>query len=154
MLISIYRKYLNYFERPCSHGMAMKTWRHERIIFCICDQQVSFGQIMFSSPNKIFPVRRWIHRPLFVAPYHLLAPKWAGWISSYGSLFHFEVKNSCQSGKPLCPTELSVMNLLKRELPKLVSFIFRQSLSFFNIRTNSQPGPFRLVVQTVLNLFK
>ena len=99
MLISIYRKYLSYFERPCSHGMAMKTWRHERIIkwrydprtcwtilsnclmnlkifhfisntalhitflsyeriiLCICDQQVSFGQIMFSSPNKIFPAR-------------------------------------------------------------------------------------------------
>ena len=55
MLILIYRKYLHYFERPCSHGMAMK---HERIILCICDQQVSFGQIMFSPPNKIFPVRR------------------------------------------------------------------------------------------------
>ena len=55
MLILIYRKYLHYFERPCSHGMAMK---HERIILCICDQQVSFGQIMFSAPNKIFPVRR------------------------------------------------------------------------------------------------
>ena len=24
----------------------------------VCDQQVSFGQIMFSPPNKIFPVRR------------------------------------------------------------------------------------------------
>ena len=41
----------------------MKTWRHERIILCICDRQVSFGQIMFSHPNKIFPVRRW-----FVCP--------------------------------------------------------------------------------------
>ena len=61
MFISIYRKYLHYFERPCSHGMVKKTWRHERIILCICDQQVSFGQIMFSPPprNKIFPVRRW-----------------------------------------------------------------------------------------------
>ena len=49
MLIFIYRKYLHYFERPCSHGMAMK---HERIILCICDQQVSFGRIMFSPPNK------------------------------------------------------------------------------------------------------
>ena len=38
MFISIYRKYLHYFERPCSHGMAKKTWLHERIIFCICDQ--------------------------------------------------------------------------------------------------------------------
>ena len=55
MLISIYRKYMNYFERLCSHGMAMKTWRHERIILCICDQQVSFGQIMFISPTKFFP---------------------------------------------------------------------------------------------------
>ena len=54
MLISIYRKYLHYFERPCSQGMAKKTWRHERIILCICDQQVSFGQIMFSPPNKSF----------------------------------------------------------------------------------------------------
>ena len=61
MLISICRKYLNYFERPRSHGMAMKTWRYERIILCICDQQVSFGQIMFSSPNKIFPVCRWVN---------------------------------------------------------------------------------------------
>ena len=60
MFISIYRKYLHYFERPCSHGMAKKTWRHERIILCICDQQVSFGQIMFSPPNKIFTVRRWL----------------------------------------------------------------------------------------------
>ena len=62
MFISIYRKYLHYFERPCSHGMAKKTWRHERIILCICDQQVSFGQIMLTTPpppNKIFPVRRW-----------------------------------------------------------------------------------------------
>ena len=25
ILISIYRKYLNYFERLCSHGMAMET---------------------------------------------------------------------------------------------------------------------------------
>ena len=25
MLISIYEKYLHYFERPCSHGMANKT---------------------------------------------------------------------------------------------------------------------------------
>ena len=25
MFISIYRKYLHYFERPCSHGMAKKT---------------------------------------------------------------------------------------------------------------------------------
>ena len=58
MFISIYRKYLHYFERPCSHGMAKKTWRHERIILCICDQQVSFGQIMFSPPTKIFPIRR------------------------------------------------------------------------------------------------
>ena len=55
MLISIYRKY---FERPWSHGMAMKTWRHERIILCICDLQVSFGQIMLSSPQQIFPIRR------------------------------------------------------------------------------------------------
>ena len=56
MFISIYRKYLHYFERPCSHGMAKKTWRHERIILCICDQQVSFGQIMFSAPpTKFFP---------------------------------------------------------------------------------------------------
>ena len=29
ILISIYRKYLHYFERLCSHGMTMKTWRHE-----------------------------------------------------------------------------------------------------------------------------
>jgi len=73
MLISIYRKYLNYFERWYSHGMAMKTWRHERIILCICDQQVSFGllicswfgQILFSSPNKIFPVRCWISLAIF-----------------------------------------------------------------------------------------
>ena len=50
MLISIYRKYMHYFERPCSHGLAKKTWRHERIILCICDQQVSFGQILFSPP--------------------------------------------------------------------------------------------------------
>ena len=62
MLISIYRKYLHYFERPCSHGMTKKTWRHERIILCICDQQASFGQIMFSPTNKIFPVRRWLER--------------------------------------------------------------------------------------------
>ena len=55
MFISIYRKYLHYFERPYSHGMAKKTWRHERIILCICDQQVSFGQIMFSPPTKFFP---------------------------------------------------------------------------------------------------
>ena len=48
MLILIYRKYLHYFERPCSHGM------------CICDQQFSFGRIMFSPLNKIFPVRRWL----------------------------------------------------------------------------------------------
>ena len=55
MLISIYRKYLHYFERPCFHGMAMKAWRHERIILCICDQQVSFGQIMFSpAPQQNF----------------------------------------------------------------------------------------------------
>ena len=59
MLISIYWKYLHYFERPCSQGMAKKTWRHERIILCICDQQVSFWRIIFSPPNKIFPVRRW-----------------------------------------------------------------------------------------------
>ena len=60
MLISIYRKYLHYFERPCSHGIAKKTWRHVRIILCIRNQQVSFGQIMLSypSPNKIFPVCR------------------------------------------------------------------------------------------------
>ena len=50
MLISIYRKYLHYFERPCSQGMAKKTWRHERVILCICDQQVSLGQIMFTPP--------------------------------------------------------------------------------------------------------
>ena len=40
MLILIYRKYLHYFERPCSHGM------------CICDQQFSFGRIMFSPPPQ------------------------------------------------------------------------------------------------------
>ena len=56
MFISIYRKYLHYFERPCSHGMAKKTWRHERIILCICDQQVSLGQIIFPPPpTKFFP---------------------------------------------------------------------------------------------------
>ena len=89
-----------------------------------------------------------IRRPVFVAPYHLLAPKWAGSISSHDSLFHFEMKNSCQSGKPSCPTELSVMN------PKLVFFIFRPSLSFVNIRTNSQPSQtFHLGVQTVLKKF-
>ena len=54
MLISIYRKYLHYFERPSSQGIAKKTWRRERIILCICDQKVSFGQIMFSPPTKIF----------------------------------------------------------------------------------------------------
>ena len=58
MFIPIYRKYSHYFECLCCHGMAKKTWLHERIILCICDQQVSFGQIMFSPPNKIFPVRR------------------------------------------------------------------------------------------------
>ena len=52
MLISICRKYLHYFERPCSHGMAKKTSCHERIILCICDQQVLFGQIMFSPPPQ------------------------------------------------------------------------------------------------------
>ena len=66
MLISIYWKYLHYFERPCSHGMAKKTWRHERIILCICDQQVSFEQIMFRPPNKVFPVRRCLfYQPCF-----------------------------------------------------------------------------------------
>mgnify|MGYP000471226499 CR=1 FL=1 len=71
------------------------------------------------------------------------------WLQSYGSLFHFEVKNSCQSGKPSCPTELSVMN------PRLVFFIFRLSLSFVNIRTNFQPSQtFHLGVQTVLKVFK
>ena len=52
ILISIYRKYLRYFERPCSHCMAKKTRRHERIILCICDQQVLFGQIMFTPTPK------------------------------------------------------------------------------------------------------
>ena len=52
MLISIYRKYLHYFERPCSQGMAKKTWHHERIILCICNHQVSFGQTMFSPPPQ------------------------------------------------------------------------------------------------------
>ena len=28
------------------------------MLIYVCDQQVSFGQIMFSPPNKIFPVRR------------------------------------------------------------------------------------------------
>ena len=28
------------------------------VLIYVCDQQVSFGQIMFSPPNKIFPVRR------------------------------------------------------------------------------------------------
>ena len=47
---------MHYFERPCSHGMAKKTCRHERIILCVCDQQVSLGQIMFSPrPTKFFP---------------------------------------------------------------------------------------------------
>ena len=50
-LISIYRKYLRYFEHLCSHSMAKKTWRHKRIILCICDQQVSFGQLMLRSPQ-------------------------------------------------------------------------------------------------------
>ena len=54
MLISIYRKYLHYFERPSSQGMAKKTWRRERIVLCICEQQVSFGQIMFSPPPPKF----------------------------------------------------------------------------------------------------
>ena len=45
-----------------------KTWRHERIILCICDQQVLFGQIMFNPPppNKIFPVRRWLWGKMLV----------------------------------------------------------------------------------------
>ena len=37
-----------------ARAMAKKTWRHEKIILCICDQQVSFGQIMFSPPQKNF----------------------------------------------------------------------------------------------------
>ena len=70
MFISIYRKYLHYFESPCSHGMAKKTWRHERIILCICDQQVSFWQIMFSPPKKIFPVRRWFQHSHLISVHH------------------------------------------------------------------------------------
>ena len=52
-------------ERKYANKTMQWQWRHERIILCICDQQVSFRQIMFSPPNKIFPVRRWRGSTLF-----------------------------------------------------------------------------------------
>ena len=65
--ISIYQKYLHYFERLCSHSMVKKTWRHERIILCICDQQVSFGKLCSAPPQQNFS------RTLRL----ILAPSWS-----------------------------------------------------------------------------
>ena len=36
------------------------------MLIYVCDQQVSFGQIMFSPPNKIFPVRRSTYLMLYI----------------------------------------------------------------------------------------
>ena len=43
------RKYLNYFERPCSGRYGEENvWRHERInLVYLMTNKFSFGQIMF-----------------------------------------------------------------------------------------------------------